>query len=1087
MSKEKSNNDDTSSPKTSLRSISATKLSLLERQASILFQNADTDDNGSLTRDQLSNAIKSDLQMFLLLQSTSKYDIRKPLGLSALLEDLDPSRDDKISFDNFMESFRTCQVVSHQFETSLDGILFLNKDNHRIRNYGATNLLGSLHNLHIQKQHMDDSHAKAVQTLSLQLIKLAKEAFEQTSQQNGRYGVCLGSELSIALRSQSSFAALLLDTEVDHEIVLHLLDDEDMVLTLEEFLVPFERVKNLSFWKNSSIKINHSGVAEVPSLRKVRIPRATYELVENELQRFFDVAAKNNPSKLSRVELIAGIEKDEKFQTVLQLVNMSKDDFVSVFSSSEENSDAEYFTVESFRNTMERIAESSALDFDSLAVILNRRGLSVLQLKELVREARMAFDRASACVDRNFVAAESSANLNTVTIPLNKFCEFIAEDRIFQNAVHSVGISFFVVLNLLSKDASNAHKSQDTMHMGMIDFLSPFEEALQRAQSLTTVDNNMAKQCIADIATQNDPVEWYSVGLAALAVLGGNLSSLRPGLEVLDSEGDSALYLGKLAENDPRRTVQAPKAAKYKCVDPNGVAYRNSKEMSDRFEPEGTFASLDSIQEEVGEPTSDDWILVEVPGHGHKYLPLKKDDRVLFVKVEEGLSIEEQINDSFIVRIDRNAYPMFKSEAVNSGTLTLPTLEASMRNFFATMQPRTLRVLLNSISQTLNYVAPMSMQLTIPRENIDLKSKTNMSQEEKTEINGEKVNIAKYKFKCVDPNGVAYRNSKEMSDRFEPEGIFASLDSIQEEVGEPTSDDWILVEVPGHGHKYLPLKKDDRVLFVKVQDYPSMAALHLESFLWDLRTRCIQALQVILEVLGQAPLSSKLHILDNTECRALLLSLIPVATTTLISKDVPSGGMNGAAESRETSDDSESSKGDDLQNNPLTMEIFKSLKMNTKIILLQRYTSSNPEVAVGTVGAFCGIDSDGDACVKFPGRDSKCYFNDSRSMKPSYCALAPKDEVPTDLEIQDERVFEGPHPYNNNMRKTTKVHIPGAARLKVEWDGQCDTEGSYDYLQLKKKDGSGFWGPEKICGKYGFPTVIVNDDEFHIYFYSDGS
>ena len=38
---------------------------------------------------------------------------------------------------------------------------------------------------------------------------------------------------------------------------------------------------------------------------------------------------------------------------------------------------------------------------------------------------------------------------------------------------------------------------------------------------------------------------------------------------------------------------------------------------------------------------------------------------------------------------------------------------------------------------------------------------------------------------------------------------------------------------------------------------------------------------------------------------------------------------------------------------PFTMEQLLALE-NSEVLLLKRYTSSNPEVAVGTIGVFCG-------------------------------------------------------------------------------------------------------------------------------------
>ena len=104
-----------------------------------------------------------------------------------------------------------------------------------------------------------------------------------------------------------------------------------------------------------------------------------------------------------------------------------------------------------------------------------------------------------------------------------------------------------------------------------------------------------------------------------------------------------------------------------------------------------------------------------------------------------------------------------------------------------------------------------------------------------------------------------------------------------------------------------------------------------------------------------------------------------------------------------------------------------------------------------------------------------------------YAEGSPKPEPNPNLEIREEKIYEGPHPYRNDMRETTRVSFPGAVHLVVKWDPQCDTEKSYDYITLKKTSGTGHWGPEKICTKYGFPTVQVDADEFDIYFYSDGS
>ena len=92
-----------------------------------------------------------------------------------------------------------------------------------------------------------------------------------------------------------------------------------------------------------------------------------------------------------------------------------------------------------------------------------------------------------------------------------------------------------------------------TIRVGEIDFVSPFKHALEHAKAKRLDDDTaLIRQCVADIAKDDDPTEWYNVGIAALAVLGGHLGTLRPGLQVLDKEGEAVLYLGKLEDGDPR-------------------------------------------------------------------------------------------------------------------------------------------------------------------------------------------------------------------------------------------------------------------------------------------------------------------------------------------------------------------------------------------------------------------------------------------------------------------------------------------------------------------------------------------------------
>ena len=82
----------------------------------------------------------------------------------------------------------------------------------------------------------------------------------------------------------------------------------------------------------------------------------------------------------------------------------------------------------------------------------------------------------------------------------------------------------------------------------------------------------------------------------------------------------------------------------YKCIDPNGVAYRSSKLFQDRFEPDGIYAEHYAMFSPL--KIEGAWMLVHEPvaGCGPKWLPLIKDGRVLFEKgrqPEPGMFVRE--------------------------------------------------------------------------------------------------------------------------------------------------------------------------------------------------------------------------------------------------------------------------------------------------------------------------------------------------------------------------------------------------------------------------------------------------------------
>ena len=109
---------------------------------------------------------------------------------------------------------------------------------------------------------------------------------------------------------------------------------------------------------------------------------------------------------------------------------------------------------------------------------------------------------------------------------------------------------------------------------------------------------------------------------------------------------------------------------------------------------------------------------MKVPGHGLKYLPLKKDGRVLFVKMEdteEASSLQREALDSIVARIPkRNSFSfMLKAEAVSSSSLSFIPLESSLGKFCVNLGMRTLRGILLALSKALDHIWPMSMRLSI--------------------------------------------------------------------------------------------------------------------------------------------------------------------------------------------------------------------------------------------------------------------------------------------------------------------------------------------------------------------------------------
>jgi hypothetical protein len=83
---------------------------------------------------------------------------------------------------------------------------------------------------------------------------------------------------------------------------------------------------------------------------------------------------------------------------------------------------------------------------------------------------------------------------------------------------------------------------------------------------------------------------------------------------------------------------------------------------------------------------------------------------------------------------------------------------------------------------------------------------------------------------------------------------------------------------------------------------------------------------------------------------------------------------------------------------------------------------------------------------------------------------------------------ESIHPYDNNMKIDEVYRIPGATRLRIEFDPQCHTESGCDTLRFYERPNHDnelrvFSGQGESCWQ-GFE---VEGDTVHTYFYSDGS
>ena len=93
--------------------------------------------------------------------------------------------------------------------------------------------------------------------------------------------------------------------------------------------------------------------------------------------------------------------------------------------------------------------------------------------------------------------------------------------------------------------------------------------------------------------------------------------------------------------------------------------------------------------------------------------------------------------------------------------------------------------------------------------------------------------------------------------------------------------------------------------------------------------------------------------------------------------------------------------------------------------------------------------------------------------------------------------YESVHPYNPNMDEYIEVNIPNVTSVTVTFDSQSRTENSCDYVQFLSLDKvslhpavtsySGRDGTQNWPGCEGRPELVLDSNNFLIFFHSDGS
>jgi hypothetical protein len=267
------------------------------------------------------------------------------------------------------------------------------------------------------------------------------------------------------------------------------------------------------------------------------------------------------------------------------------------------------------------------------------------------------------------------------------------------------------------------------------------------------------------------------------------------------------------------------------CVDVNGVAFRNSPSMEDRY---GSIRGPDHnvkikvLREQIG--SDGNWLELDVAGHGTKYLPIAKSGTTLFKPIDpvriDPKGMGEGVSGCWLVQSDgacfengvkksspKDGRVPFETGAfvslrlnLDEGTMDVCVAHPNVNHGFAGTTTR-----LCGITGPVTACVHASgqdqkiVQLCSSRSGAGVMAAYRFARELAQRRRG-----CERLFRCVDPRGVAWRDHSDMQARVAA-GLGVELGDVirvlQAKVG--ADENWLLCHAPSIGVKFLPLQKPD--------------------------------------------------------------------------------------------------------------------------------------------------------------------------------------------------------------------------------------------------------------------------------------